>query len=673
MAREQLFLSLRDGVRLHATLYLPDGEGPWPTLLEALPYRKDDLTLAERDEYERFASHGYAVCRVDLRGTGTSEGVAQDEYPPSELEDMNEVIEWLAKQPWANGNVGMYGTSYSGFNSVQVAMTRPPALKAIVTIFATDDRYAYDDVHYFGGALKGLDLLDYPIMMAAMNALPPVPSLFGDGWREEWERRVAINEPWIIRWLEEQNWGPYWQHGSWRTDYASIEAPTMIVAGWADGYWKNAFRALEALQAPKRLLYGPWAHASTQTSLPGPNIDLVPEMLRWWDRWLRDVDNGIDHEPQIVLFARRHTAPEPDLATLNGEWRFEQTWPIDRSGEQRLELASAITPNRVPADVDALEVRGDVGWTAWISCAGHLPWGQPVDQRADEPYSLVYEWPALEDELEILGYPRLEATVTSSAPVAYLSAKLVDVAPDGSSALAGRGFLNLTHRDSHEDPEPLEPGIPVRVKVEFMCTSWIVERGHRLRLHLAGTDWPNAWSPPAPVTLSIDRPGTTLILPVLDGPSPIAERPSLPPPEPSAEHEAHPSRKETDDPSATSRGARRHADGVAWRIEHDVLERETTAVAANWGGREPAPDGPGTFEHYGGRVTVSTIDPGKARAQARATIRLVFPEATVESEARHTVRSDAETYHLHVELDVKEGDEVRWSRRWDRSFPRDLQ
>ena len=672
MAREHLFLPLRDGVRLHATLYLPDGDGPWPALLEALPYRKDDLTLAERGEYERFASLGYAVCRVDLRGTGTSEGVAVDEYPPSEQEDLNEVIDWLSKQPWSNGNVGMYGTSYSGFNSVQVAMTRPPALKAIVTIFATDDRYTYDDVHYFGGALKALDLLDYPVMMAAMNALPPVPELFGDGWREEWERRVADHEPWVIRWLEEQNWGPYWRHGSWRTDYASIEAATMIVAGWADGYWKNAFRALEALNAPKRLLYGPWAHASTQTSLPGPNIDLVPEMARWWDRWLKDEDNGIDREPQIVLFARRHTPPQPDLPSLNGEWRFERTWPVERASEERLELSSAATPNRPPADVDALDVRGDVGWTAWISCAGHLPYGQPVDQRADEPYSLVYEWPVLDEELEILGYPRLEATVASSAPIAYLSAKLVDVAPDGSSALAGRGFLNLTHRDSHEDPTRLEPGTPVRVSIELMCTSWTFERGHRLRLHIAGTDWPNAWSPPGPLTLSLDRTGTTLVLPVLRGPAPIAERPQLPPPEPAAEQERYRSRRATDEPSDASR-ARVHPAGVDWRIEQDVLERETTAVAASWGGHDPAPESPGTFEHYGGSVTVSTVDPGKARVDARATIRIVYPEATVESEAREQVWSDADTYHLHLEVDVRDGDDLRWSRRWDRSFPRRLQ
>ncbi len=199
--REHRFITMGDGVRLASTLYVPDGDGPWPALLEALPYRKDDITATYRPEYLRLADAGYVVCRVDVRGTGSSEGIAIDEYPAIERTDMLAVIDWLATQDWSTGNVGMYGTSYSGFNSIQIAMERPPALKAIIPIFATDDRYA-DDVHYFGGALKQLDLLDYPSYMVAMNALPPVPSVYGEGWREEWERRVRETEPWLVTWLE---------------------------------------------------------------------------------------------------------------------------------------------------------------------------------------------------------------------------------------------------------------------------------------------------------------------------------------------------------------------------------------------------------------------------------------------------------------------------------------
>ena len=649
---------MADGVRLHATLYFPDGEGPWPAILEALPYRKDDVTASYRPEYVRLAEHGYTMCRVDVRGTGTSEGMAEDEYPAEEQKDLCEVIDWLATREWSAGSVGMYGTSYSGFNSIQIAMERPPALKAIIPIFATDDRYA-DDVHYFGGVLKGLDLVDYPLYMISMNALPPVPALYGEGWREVWEKRVQGNEPWTIRWLEEQTFGPYWQHGSLRPNYHSIEAATMIIAGWADGYTNNSLRTMAGLTCPKRLLLGPWAHASLESSLPGPNIDPVPEMLRWWDRWLKGIDNGIDREPELVVFVRRPTKPEPDLSELNGEWRYETGWPLERLEERPLPLGNAETPSRVPTDVNELDVRGDVGWTAWISCAGTLPYGQPIDQRPDEAFSLVYEWAPLEDELEILGHPRLEVTVRSSAPVAYLGAKLCDVFPDGTSALVTRGLLNLTHRESREEPSALEPGKEYRVTVELEVTSWVFEKGHRIRLDLAGTDWPNAWAPPTPLTLSIERAGSGLILPTVPGPAPIAERPVLPPP------------SKPKDKLESPKG--NVSSEVAWRIEQDILARETRAVTAYGGTTEAEDDRPRFTDRYEGTVTVSTADPGTARADGRSFYEIEWPEATVRTEVRQVMTSDAEAYHLKLELDTWENGEPRWSRRWDRRIPRNLQ
>ena len=652
------FITMADGVRLAATLYVPDGEGPWPAILEALPYRKDDLTSSYRTEYVRLSEAGYVACRVDVRGTGTSEGVAEDEYPEIEQRDMNEVIAWLASQDWCTGNVGMYGTSYSGFNSIQVAMTRPPALKAIIPIYATDDRYA-DDVHYFGGALKALDLVDYPTYMTGLNALPPVPSLYGDGWREVWEKRVQENEPWLIRWLEEQTFGPYWQHGSLRPEYGAIRAATMIIAGWADGYTNNSLRTMAALTCPKQLILGPWAHASTETSLPGPNVDLLPEMVRWWDRWLKGVDNGVDREPPILLFARRSTKPQPDLAEVSGEWRYEEGWPLDRGRELPLPFGNAVAVGRPASDPDELEVRGDVGWTAWISCAGHLPYGQPQDQRPDEAWSLVYEWPPLAEELEILGHPRVDVTVTSSVPVAYLSAKLCDVFPDGTSALVTRGLLNLAHRESRERPSPLEPGTPYRVAVELEVTSWAFEPGHRIRLDLAGSDWPNAWPPPAAATLTFERGGSALILPVVDGPSPIGERPVL----------TAPTKRQERYESAKGNAV----DAVVWRIEHGVLDRETRAVAESSGTTEAEGERPRFHELYGGTVAVSTQDPAVASAESRSSLTIEWPEATVSSEVRQVVRSDAVAYHLTIELDVTENGTPRWSRRWERRIPRRLQ
>jgi predicted acyl esterase len=621
-------------------------------VVEALPYRKDDATASYRPEYERLCGeYGYAVARVDLRGTGSSEGVAADEYPASEQADLCQVIGWLAAQPWSTGSVGMYGTSYSGFNSLQVAAARPPALKAVVAIYASDDRYT-DDVHYTGGTAKLLDLVDYPLYMVALNALPPVPAIAGPGWRDRWRERVEGLEPWLLRWLEEQVDGPYWRQGSLRPAYERIACPTMLVAGWADGYRNATFRVMERLRAPARLLFGPWSHMATDSSLPGPRIDLVPEMVRWWDRWLRGDPNGVDQAPPVTVFVRHATRPAPDLDEHLGSWRDEPAWPPERATTRTLRLAGAAAAPGPGPGADRLEVRGDVGSAAWISCAGHLPFGQPGDQREDDAWSLAYDWP-LEQELEILGHPRLVVRVGASAPVAFLSAKLCDVFPDGTSALVARGFLNLTRRRSLTDPEPMRPGVVETVELELDATSWVFPAGHRLRLSLAGADWPNLVPPPGPVTLTVERDGSALTLPVLDGPGPCPP-PALPLPRPHDPAAAGPS-----DPP------------VVWRVVSDVLGRRTEAEIDH-GGRTELPDGAVLVERYRGTVGTALDRPGSTWARGSAGYRIEWPEATVATSARLDLRADAEAFEVQLDLEAREGDELRWTRTWRRRIPRRL-
>ncbi|HEX2157563.1 MAG TPA: CocE/NonD family hydrolase [Actinomycetes bacterium] len=649
MGERRSWIPMEDGVRLAVSLFLPESGEPAPVVLEALPYRKDDATASYRPEYARLCEeYGYAVARVDLRGTGSSEGVATDEYPAGERADLCRVIEWLASQPWSTGAVGMYGTSYSGFNSLQVAAERPPALKAIVAIYASDDRYT-DDVHYTGGALKLLDLVDYPLYMVALNALPPVPAIAGPDWRERWRERVEGLEPWLLRWLEEQADGPYWRQGSLRPGYERIACPTMLVAGWADGYRNATFRVLERLRAPARLLFGPWSHMATDTSLPGPRIDLVPEMVRWWDRWLRGEGNGVDQAPPVTVFVRHSSRPAPDLDEQPGTWRDEPAWPPDRATTRTLPLSGA-----APAEGggDRLEVRPDVGSTAWISCAGHLPFGQPDDQRTDDAYSLTYDW-QLDQELELLGHPRLVVRVGASAPVAFLSAKLCDVFPDGTSTLVARGFLNLTQRRSRTEPEPMRPGVTETVELELDATSWVFPAGHRLRLSLAGSDWPNLVPPPGPLTLTVERDGSALTLPMLEGPSP-SPPPSLPPPRPPAETGAG-----DDDPP------------VVWRVVRDVLGHRTEAEIDH-GGRTELPDGAVLTEHYQGTVGAALDRPGLAWAGGSATYRIEWPEATVTTTARLDLEIDADAFEVQLDLEAREGDQARWTRSWHRRIPRHL-
>ncbi len=538
---------MSDGVELAATLYLPDIRDPQPCLLEALPYRKDDLTSSYAESYERLRDrHGYAVCRVDLRGTGSSGGDPLDEYQPAEQRDLAGVMRWLAAQDWCDGQVGMWGTSYSGFNSLQMACEQPPELKAICAIFATDDRWN-DDVHWRGGALRLVDQVDYNHYMTAMCVLPPVPAVWGDDWDAEWKRRLDTYEPWILTWLRESRHGDYWDHGSVRLGgttrgYERVRVPTMIVAGWADGYRNNSFRTVAELArhgTPHRLLAGPWAHADPTTAMPGPRIDFDAELAAWFDHWLRGTG---DHEDGCDVFVRTSTRPEVDLDLHEGYWLRLPSVPPVRPAVSALAGAA-------PGQRD-LVVVPDVGTAAWIDCAGHFPWGLSADQRLDDARSLTWD---LEPPVDpVVGHPLARLRVSSDQPAASLSVKLCDVFPDGTSALVSRGTLDLRFRESvHGRPVPLEPGTPYDVEVVLDACAYEWTPGQTLRVSVAGCDWPNTIAPPAPVTLTVHA--AELELPILTDEYPAPE--FLPGAERSTES----------------------GEGVAWEIHDDVLRRVTSA------------------------------------------------------------------------------------------------
>jgi predicted acyl esterase len=640
--RRDAWVPMSDGTFLAISLYLPhESVGPQPCILEALPYRKDDMTSSYRPEYVRLRDeYRYAVARLDLRGTGSSGGRATDEYPEQEQRDLAEVLTWIATQAWCDGNVGMYGTSYSGFNSLQMACERPPELKAIIAIYATDDRFT-DDVHYMGGLRKWIDLVDYCHYMTPMNALPPVPGVFGPAWRDEWRARIAEHEPWLMTWLEHQRRDSYWQHGSVRPGYDRIECPVMIIAGWADGYRNNSFRTLEKLAeagVPHRLLAGPWSHAATSSSLPGPRIDSVPEMVRWWDRWLRGFDNGIDTEPTAQWYAQHSHRPEPDLDVVPGVWRAD-VWPSPRTTWVEHALVGQLP----------YAVRPDVGTAAWISCAGHLPYGQPLDQRHDDADSL--RWDFDPDGLEIAGNALVELSLSATAPVATVTAKLTDVAADGTSTLVTRGTLNLTRRGGMDTAEPLVPGEVYDVVVELEATAWQWRPGHTLRLSVAGADWPNTAAPPEPVTISVR--GGRLLLPAYeaDGTYPA---PEFVPGDPTSSESDH---------------------GVVWRVERDVLGRQTACVVDH-GSAYDAPYG-SVIEHYKGRVSVSTRT-FEQMATADVSFTLRFTDdgtgdpVSVKARSQLEVHAGPKTYEVAISLVCTEGDEIVGERRWERSFPRDL-
>jgi uncharacterized protein len=650
-----------DGVLLAATLWLPEGAGPFATLLEALPYRKDDITASYADSYVRFADEGgFAVLRLDLRGTGSSGGIIDDEYTDQERVDLRTTIEWICDQPWSTGRVGMFGTSYSGFNSLHMACEGVPQLGAIAAMYATDDRFS-DDVHYMGGALRALDLVDYPSYMVAMNALPPVPTEWERNgntmpWIDEWRRRIDQTPAWVLGWIRGGVNDPQWKRGSVRlapngVGYERITCPTMLIAGWADGYRNNTFRTISELHrndTPWRLLAGPWVHKDPSTARPGPNLDCDRELIAFFHEHLRGGPPASTSRAQI--FVRYPTPPAPDLAMHAGIWREASEWP---PADLRWQI---LTPSGDDASaIDTVAAHGDVGIAAWNSCGGGLPWGQPLDQRSDNARSLTYDWDH-DDAAEMIGNPVVSLRLSSSARVGHVAAKLCDVAPDGTSTLITRTFLDLTQRgcfpsDSFGEvdaaPTPVEPGQWYDITLEFEATTWALLPGHRLRLAIAGTDWPNCWPPAEPFTLSVQRASVELRLPVAA--LPACTHDFAPGPGPS-DHER---------------------DGVEWRYEHDVIRNETR-VHTRYGGPYTGNDGVAIVDHYEGSLGVSTVNLADSWSLGICRFAMEWPEGSCSTSSTLSVRSDAESFQVAVSVRAELNGTVIGERSWQETLPRSI-
>ncbi len=535
---ENTFIPLADGTRLAARLWLPaDAEAhPVPALFEFLPYRKNDGTVfrdALRQPY--FAAHGYAAVRVDMRGSGDADGILLDEYLQQEQDDALEVIAWLAAQPWCNGNVGMHGISWGGFNSLQVAARRPPALRAILVIGFTDDRYR-DDVHYMGGCVLASQMLQWATVMFYSNAAPPDPRFVGDRWREMWLARMEQTPPYLETWLAHQRRDAYWKHGSVSEDYAAIQIPVLAVGGWTDSYNNSLPRLLAGLRAPRRGLIGPWAHAFPELGPPSPVIGFLQESVRWWDHWLKGRDTGLLAEPFLRSYILQSQPPTRHHTFLTGYWVADPAWPSPfiRTREFFLnDEGGAPTLGDSPAPEKTLAFRGlqthGFDLIPWASYG--TPGSYPADQRAADGESLAFTSAPLTERLVILGNPELKLEIASDQPLALVCARLCDVAPDGTSRLVSWGLLNLTRRDSLEEPTPLEPGKSYAVTVQLNLAGYDFPKDHQIRISISPTNARHAWPSPRPVTLTVfTGAGCRLRLPIRT-PQPDDGTLTFPPPE----------------------------------------------------------------------------------------------------------------------------------------------
>ncbi len=498
---EHAWIPMRDGARLAARIWLPiDAEAnPVPAVLEYIPYRKSDGTLiSDVLRHPYFAGHGYASLRVDLRGTGDSDGVILDEYLAQEHEDALDVLAWLEAQPWCTGAVGMMGYSWGGFNSLQLAARRPKQLKAIITVHSADDRFA-GDCHYIGGAVLAYDMLSWGTTAFAYNSRPPDPAVLGDEWRLRWRERLEAAEPYVHAWLAHQAYDDYWKHGSVCEDYGAIECAVMTVGGWADPYHDTVLHLLEHLKSPRRGLIGPWGHQYPDEASPGPQIGFNQECLRWWDQWLKGIDTGVMDEPLLRAYVLDSEEPATFYEERAGRWVGEEEWPPGRGDSSMTLLLGSRTLGQDSVGASSsLSLRdnypaGLAGGT-WCPHAGKA--ALAGDQRCDDAVSLVFDTEPLDAPLEILGFPSLQVDVVADKPCALLAVRLCDVDPMGSVALITRGVLNLTRRGNREHPAALEPGTPERVRVTLNSIGYRIPRGHRLRLAVAPNYWPWAWPSP---------------------------------------------------------------------------------------------------------------------------------------------------------------------------------
>ncbi|MEV7612835.1 CocE/NonD family hydrolase [Streptomyces sp. NPDC089799] len=651
---EDVRIPMRDGAQLYARIWRPVTDRPVPALLEYLPYRLTDRT-APRDAQRHpwYAGHGYASVRVDVRGHGNSGGRPGDEYDARELADGAEVVEWLASRPWCTGSVGMFGVSWGGFNSLQVAALAPEPLKAVVTVCASDDRYD-NDAHYAGGSVLGSGMHAWGAAMLALSAHPPDPRYAGTGWRDAWLSRLEAVEPLVHTWLSHQTRDGYWRHGSVCEDYGAIGAAVLAVGGWRDPYRDAVLRLVSALPADRvRGVIGPWPHQYPDRGLPpGPAIGFLQETLRWWDHWLKGADNGVMAEPMLRSWISGSHPPRTVYEELPGRWVADPGWPSPNVEPVEYALQGAPVPVRSPQHT---------GLDAGRFCPFGNEADLPPDQREEDAKSACFEFPVPDGAaLEVLGRASVAVRLRMDVPYGQIVARLCDVAPDGASTLVTRGVLNLSARAGRDRAAPWPAGSWETVAFELNAAGHAFPPGHRIRLALSSAYWPWIWPRAgSEAGWTVDPEGSALTLPVRSA-SPADAEVSFEEPE-QAEPLGVSVPVTLDGPGPERLVVRDVARGV-WRLEVDP----------RYGGTRVYPDGLETGEEVREVYEIQDADPLSARARSDWRIRLHRPEdgwdVRVETHAETTC--DEGGFVVSNELVCREGDEIVFHRTWERRLPR---
>lgn len=648
---EQAWIPMKDGVRLAATLYMPDGAKhaqKFPALLEYLPYRKDDGTASgDYPKHAYFARRGYVSVRVDIRGFGASEGVPPErEYSEQEQVDGEQIIDWLAHQSWSNGNVGMFGISWGGFTALQMAMRHPPALKAIIAVHATAELF-HDDVHYVDG-IAHIDEFELNMDMAEGWVGAPDYSLDEKTLGPRFD-----SPPWSLLYLKHQHDGPFWRDRV--RPLSKITIPSFLIGGLQDGYRDNVPDMLMKSKAPIKAIVGPWNHSFPNEPDFGPQVEWRDQAVRWFDHWLKGRDTGVEHDPRLVIYMQHWHPPDPNLQNVPGEWRREDVWPPPDAKATTFFLQT----NHTLAESAAARDKHELKYIPSVGVEAGFWWGELLsDPRPVDAFSLVYDSAPLQDELAILGRPHARLQASASAPLADWFARLSDVAPDGTvTQITGAG-LNGAQRESMGEPRDLEQGKVYPLDIEMHLTSWVFPKGHRIRVAISNALWPMMLPTPYSMTTSLElggNDGSRLVLPVV--PVHGALPPAFSAPEPSEER--------TD---VKSEGFPWPGE---WTVERDEARQKTTV---HWKGK----DG---YEYPWGKqddfenLTYDADDTHPETCSVRGEAESIFTlkGRTLIWRGHLLVTTDQKNFYYKYTRELLKDGQMIKSKTWQETIPRDHQ
>jgi len=646
---ETVQVPMRDGVRLHVDVLRPDVEGSFPAIVNYSPYRRSMTTGGGIKPYLRpAAERGYVTVTFDVRGTGNSEGWNDSMTSAAERQDGYDMIEWSARQPWSNGNVGMWGHSYGGAVALQMAGAAPPSLKAIIVRSGSDD--SYTEWTNRGGSPAPELYAYYATHMTASNFSPPDPDIVGERWAEMWNERLENNVPWGISLVRHLLDGRFWRERSLRGRYDQVEAAVYVIGGWADFFPSSLLRTFANLKGPKRALIGPWGHQMPDVGIPGPRVDWLEDAFRWFDYWLKGIDSGIMDEPPLMIFVGEYSEPATMRREVPGTFRCEKEWPLARREEKAMYFRPGGRLRQDPPGESEEAGQDTFDYDPCVGVAGGRQgnsWAQPMDQRVDEIHSLVYTGDVLDRDVEAIGNPRAVLHVSSTAPITMLVVKLCDVAPDGTSALVTKGYLNLAHRESHETPTYIEPNKIYEIEMELLACAYRFKKGHRIRVDIASADFLNIWPTPQlcanTVFRSPDNP-SHIVLPVVAGPGADMPEPQLGPP-------AHPL-PQLDE-----------MDAPEFSLTRDLINDTLTM-----GFVTTRPWVPGRVNE--GSLTVSGNKPSNTVARGDTRRRYTYQGRDILVDAHCMTSSDEKAFHHTVQVNITMDGKPYFRRQWLVSVPR---